>query len=63
MAKMRGFDITSDWKWNEQGQITLQVRVKRWYMPLFILKGLHGYHVPLRYWPVVFWKYYVKGVR
>jgi hypothetical protein len=61
---MRGFDIKSDWKPNGKGQIMLQVRVKRWYMPLLILKGLRSYRVPLRYFPLVFWRYYIKqGVK
>ncbi len=62
MVKLRGFDITTDWKPQASGEIMMHVRIKRWYMPLFIVRVLRNTHVPLRYWFLVFWRYYVKPV-
>jgi hypothetical protein len=56
--RLRGIDITSNWKTNEAGQITVQVQVKRWYMPILALKYLHQCRIPRRYWPLFFWRYY-----
>ncbi len=59
MAKLRGIEIKTDWKPNEAGKIMAHIRVKKWYMPFFIAKWLHRYGLPLRYWPVIYWRYYV----
>jgi hypothetical protein len=64
MANMRGFDITMDWKPNADGQVMAHIRVKRWYVPFLLLRGLRQCHFPLRYWPLAFWRYYTKhGVK
>lgn len=42
------------------GQLMVQVRIKRWYMPALIIRGLRETAIPLRYWPLFFWRYYTK---
>ncbi len=59
MTKIRGIEITEDWTQAKTGQITAHMRVKRWYMPFFIAKWLHRYGLPLRYWPLMYWRYYI----
>lgn len=59
MAKIRGIKITEDWtQAAKTGQIIAHVRIKRWYMPVFIAKSLRRYGLPLRYWPIIYWRHY-----
>lgn len=40
------------------GQFMIQVRIKRWYMPVLLIRGLRDEAIPLHYWPLLFWRYY-----
>ena len=60
MAKMRGYDIKTDWRRNEQGEITMHIRIKRWYFPILAFKHLRKSGIPRRYWPLFYWQYYVQ---
>lgn len=59
LIKLRGIDVTTDWKPNEQGQVMAHIQVKRWYIPVLMLKGLRQARIPYYYWPLLFWHYYV----
>jgi len=58
MAKLRGLDIKTDWRPNEQGQVMAHIRIKLWYVPILLAKALHQHHLPYRFWPLIYWRYY-----
>ena len=43
-----------------RGQFMMEVTIKRWYLPLFIGKGLRQAGVPLYFWPYLFYRIYAK---
>jgi hypothetical protein len=55
---LQGIEITTTYT-RDEGWMG-HVRIKRWYMPFFIAKNLYRHGLPLRYWPLMYWRYYTS---
>jgi hypothetical protein len=65
MAGMgRGFHVTMDPTPTPEGTLMVHLRVKRWYMPIFLAKAMRDCGISLRYYPLVVWRHYTgRGVK
>lgn len=44
----------------QDGKLLAHVRIAKWYIPVLMLKGLKQSSIPRRYWPLLYWQYYVE---